>query len=187
MKNDRLRWVAVAFVLPQIVHRILESLLAPLFAKRVLMDPGAAGYLMTASNMGELIGAVLLLRYAAKLKAPRWVKWGAMAMLASWAMLFTSTLPFILPVFLLMSMTWAASDLALRSEVQSSLSEKEQPRVTSVLFSAFVLGAAAVSLGLGALFDLLPITWALAGVFALFTAIGGAVHHASRRLAAPKL
>lgn len=184
--NDRLRWVAVAFVLPQIVHRILEGLLAPIFAKRVLANPGAAGYLMTASNMGELLGAVLLLRYAAKIKAPRWVKWTAMAMAASWLMAFTRILPLVLPVFLLMSMTWAASDLSLRSEVQSTLDEKDQPRAASFLFSAFVLGAAAVSLGLGALFDLLPITYALAGVFAFFTAVAAAVFHASRRLAPPK-
>lgn len=186
MKNDRLRWVAVAFVLPQIVHRILEGMLAPIFAKRVLMNPGAAGYLMTASNMGELLGAFLLLRYAAKIKAPRWVKWGALAMLASWLMVFTHALPFVLPVILLMSMTWSASDLSLRSEVQSSLDEKDQPRATSFLYGSFVLGAAAASLGLGALFDLLPVTFALAGVFALFTALGVAVFHASRRLSVKK-
>lgn len=182
LKSGRLRWVAVAFILPQIVHRILESLLAPVFAKRVLMDPGAAGYLLTASNMGELLGAVLLLRYAARIKAPKWVKWGALAMVLSWVMAFTHALPFVLPAFLLMSMTWSAGDLSLRSDVQSSLGVKDQPRATSFMYGAFVLGAAAASLGLGALLDLLPIAFALAGVFALFTAMAAAVFYASRRL-----
>ncbi|MEK7381776.1 MAG: MFS transporter, partial [Elusimicrobiota bacterium] len=186
LKNDRLRWVAVAFVLSQIVHRILEGLLVPLFANRVLLDPGAAGYLLTAANMGELIGAVLLLRYAAKIKAPTWVKWGALAMGLSWVMAFTSYLPFVLPVILLMSMTRSASDLSLRAEVQSSLGAKDQPRATSFLYGAFVLGTAAISLGMGALFDLLPITLALAGVFTLFTVLAAAVFHASRRLSSQK-
>jgi len=183
-KSGRLRWVAIAFILPQIVHRLIEGLLAPIFAKRVLLDPGAAGYLLTASNMGELLGAVLLLRYAAKIKAPKWVKWGALAMVLSWVMAFTHALPFVLPAFLLMSMTWSAGDLSLRSDVQSSLGAKDQPRAASFLYGAFVLGAAAASLGLGALLDLLPLAFALAGVFSLFTAMAAAVFYASRRLGA---
>ena len=184
LHDHRLRWIAAAFVLPQIVHRLLESLLAPLFAKNVLFNPGSAGYLVTASNLGEFIGAALLLRFAAKIKAPKWAKWGALAILTSWVMAFTHALPLILPVILLMSMTWASSELSLRSEIQSSLGEKDQPRATSFMYGAFVLGTAAASLGLGALFDLLPITFALSGVFALFTALGLVVFYASRRLTA---
>jgi len=182
--DHRLRWIAAAFVLPQIAHRLLESLLAPLFAKNVLFSPGSAGYMVTASNLGELVGAALLLRFAAKIKAPKWAKWGAAALALSWLMAFTHALPLVLPIIFFMSMTWASSDLSLRSEIQSSLGEKDQPRATSFMYGAFVLGAAASSLGLGALFDLLPVTLALAGVFALFTVLGVVVFYASRRLTA---
>ena len=184
--DARLRWVAVALVLPQILHRLFEGLVMPVYAKKVLLDPGAAGFLLTASCLGELIGAALLLRYAAKIKAPTWVRRGAAAVVLVWALAFTHSLPLILPVILVMSMTWSAGDLSLRSEVQSAVSEKDQPRATSFLYSLLVLGSAAASFALGALFDGLALAPALYGVFALFTVLAAAVFYASRRLSAKK-
>lgn len=184
--DHRLRWVAVASVLPQILHRILEGLFIPVYAKDVLMDPGAAGDLLAASNLGELIGAVLLLRLASRIKAPAWIKWGAAAIALVWTLAFTHALPVAFFVILAMGMTWSASDLSLRSEIQSSLGEKDQPRASSFLYGTFVLASAAASLALGALIDSLPMTTALYAIFAIFTAMGVAVWIASRRLSAPK-
>jgi hypothetical protein len=77
--SARLRWVALAFVFPQIVHRVFENLLIPVFAKKVLEMPSASAWLLTASNLGELIGAAMLLRLASRFSGPSaWVKWGAL-------------------------------------------------------------------------------------------------------------
>ena len=184
--GGRLRWLALAFVLPQIVHRVFENLLLPVYAKSVLGQGGYSAYLLTASNMGELVGAALLLRLAAKIPAPVWVKRGGMGLVLAWALVFTHSLPLLLPLILAFSMTWSSSDLSLRAELQSSLGEKELPRATSFLYGAFVLGAAAASLALGAFLDALAPALALPWICGLFTALGVAVFFASRRLRAPK-
>lgn len=184
--DPRLRWLAVAFVLPQVAHRVLEGLLLPVFAKTVLGHPSFSAYLLTASNLGELIGAALLLRFANKVPGPVWVKRAALGLLLAWGLATTHFLPVLLALVVGMSGTWSSSDLALRSDLQSSLGDRDLPRATSFLFGAFVVVSAAASLALGGLFDLLAPGAALAWVCALYTAIGAATFLASRRLAASK-
>jgi MFS family permease len=181
--DGRMRWVALAFVLPQIVHRVFENLLIPVFAKTVLDNPAASAWLLTASNAGELAGAAVLLRLAARFPSSRgWVKWGALGLLLIWALAFSTNLPLLLPLILFSSMSWAASDLSLRSEVQRSVSEKNQPRAISFLYGAFVIGSALVSLAIGGLLDAMPMTRALIWICGAFSALAVAVFFASRRL-----
>lgn len=181
--NGRLRWVALAFVLPQIVHRVFENLLIPVFAKAVLAAPQASAWLLTASNLGELLGAVLLLKFASRFKGPAsWIKYAALGLLLIWALASTTALPILLPLILVSSLTWAASDLSLRSEVQSMIAEKDQPRALSFLFGAFVLGSSAASFALGAVLDALGMGAALPWICGGITVLALAVFIASRRL-----
>ncbi|MEQ1920779.1 MAG: MFS transporter, partial [Elusimicrobiota bacterium] len=181
--DGRLRWVALAFVLPQIVHRVFENLLIPVVAKTVLDNPAASAWLLTASNAGELAGAAVLLRLAARFPSSHgWVKWGALGLLLTWALAFSTSLPLLLPLILFSSLTWAASDLSLRSEVQRSVSEKDQPRAISFLYGAFVLGSALVSLALGGLLDALPVALALIWICGGFSVLALVVFFAARRL-----
>lgn len=153
-----------------------------MYAKSVLGQGGWSAYLLTASNLGELVGAALLLRFAAKIPAPAWVRRGGLGLAVAWALVFTHSLPLLLPLILAFSMTWSSSDLSLRSDLQASLAEKDLPRATSFLYGAFVLGAAAVSLALGAFLDRLGPAAALPWICAAFTALGAAVFYAARRL-----
>ncbi|MBI2787900.1 MAG: MFS transporter [Elusimicrobia bacterium] len=183
MGDGRMRWLALAFVLPQIVHRVFENLLIPVFAKTVLENPSASAWLLTASNAGELAGAAVLLRLAARFPGSHgWVKWGALGLLLTWALAFSTSLPLLLPLILFSSLTWAASDLSLRSEVQRSVSEKEQPRAISFLYGAFVIGSSLLSLALGGLLGAMPAAVALYWICGGFSAIALAVFLASRRL-----
>lgn len=183
MGDGRMRWIALAFVLPQIVHRVFEGLLIPVFAKTVLENPSASAWLLTASNAGELAGAAVLLKLAARFPGTHgWVKWGALGLLLTWALAFSTSLPILLPLILFSSLTWAASDLSLRSEVQRTVSEKDQPRAISFLYGAFVLGSALVTLALGALFGALATATALFWICGGFSALALAVLYASRRL-----
>lgn len=181
--HAKLRWVALAFVLPQIVHRVFEGLLIPVFAKKVLEEPSYSAYLLTASNLGELLGAALLLKLAERVSGPRaWVKWGALGLLLSWSLVFTHSLPLLLPLIVLFSLTWASSDLALLSTVQKTVSEKDAARAVSFLYGAFVVGGALTSLLMGRLLDSVPLDLAFIGIAALFTALGAGVYYAGRRL-----
>jgi MFS family permease len=181
--DGRLRWVALAFVLPQIVHRVFENLLIPVFAKTILHAPQSSAWLLTASNLGELVGAVLLLNFAARFKGPTaWVKYGALGLLLIWALASTTALPVLLPLILVSSLSWAASDLSLRSEIQRTIPEKDQPRALSFLYGAFVLGSAAVSFGLGGFMDYLGMGPALYWICGGISALALAVFLAARRI-----
>lgn len=181
--DGRMRWIALAFVLPQVVHRAFEDLLIPVFAKNALGNPSASAWLMTASNTGELAGAAVLLSLASRFPSSRsWIKWGALGLLMIWVLAFSHSLPILLPLILLSSMGWAASDLSLRSEVQRSVSEKDQPRAISFLYGAFVIGSALASLALGGLLDALGMGLALYWICGGITALALAVYFASRRL-----
>ena len=99
MGDGRMRWIALAFVLPQIVHRVFEGLLIPVFAKTVLENPSASAWLLTASNAGELTGAAILLKLASRFPGTHgWVKWGALGLLLTWALAFSTSLPLLLPL-----------------------------------------------------------------------------------------
>lgn len=183
MGDGRMRWVALAFVLPQIVHRVFENLLIPVFAKTVLENPAASAWLLTASNAGELAGAAVLLRLASRFPGTHgWVKWGAVGLLLTWALAFSTSLPLLLPLILFSSLTWAASDLSLRSEVQRTVSEKDQPRAISFLYGAFVIGSSLLSLALGGLLGAMPAAVALYWICGGFSALALTVFLASRRL-----
>lgn len=181
--DSRLRWVGLALVAPQIVHRVFEDLLIPVFAKKVLMSPESSAWMVTASNMGELVGAAILLRLASRFKgSSSWVKWGAIGLTLIWALAFSKSLIVLLPLVLLSSATWSSADLSLRSEVQRAVPEKDQPRAMSFLYGAFVLGGALTSLALGALIDALPLTQAIMWTCAIFSALATGVFFASRKL-----
>ena len=181
--DGRLRWVALAYVLPQIVHRVFENMMIPVFAKTVMQAPQASAWLLTASNMGELLGAVVLLKLAARFKGPSlWVKYGALGLLLIWALASTTSLPILLPLILVSSLTWAASDLSLRSEVQGSVAEKDQPRALSFLYGALVLGSAAASFALGGLLDALGMGPALYWICGAITVLALGVFLAARRI-----
>jgi|CXWL01.1.fsa_nt_gi predicted MFS family arabinose efflux permease len=177
--DARLRWVAVASVLPQMVHRLMEGLLIPVMAKTVLMAPKTAGWMLAASNTGELGGASMLLKFGAD---KPWIKWCAIGTLSLAALAFSSSLPIILAAILTSSLTWTASDLRLRSELQSTIEQKDQPKALSFLYGVFVLGTAATSLTLGALIDWLGVSSGLYWIVGLMGAIGAAVFFASTRL-----
>ncbi len=177
--DGHLRWVAIASVLPQIVHRLLEGLLAPVIAKNVLMAPKSAGWLLAASNAGELGGAAMVHKFSAD---HPWVKWCAAGTLGLVALALFSSLPILLAATLISSLTWASSDLRLRTELQSTIAEKDQPKALSFLYGAYVLGTALLSLAGGALISWLGVSLALYWIVGAFAAVAAVVFLASFRL-----
>jgi hypothetical protein len=180
--DARLRWIALAFVFPHIVHRVFEGLLIPVFAKRVLEEPSFSAYLLTASNLGELVGAALLLKFAERVTVSKWVKWGGLGLVLAWGMVFTHSLPLLLPVILLFSMTWAASDLSLLSAIQKHVKTSDTAGAIAFLNGAYVLGGAAASLLMGYFLDAMPLSQAVMWICAAFTALGAAVWYAGKKL-----
>ncbi|MBI4348066.1 MAG: MFS transporter [Elusimicrobia bacterium] len=153
--DPALRWFTVVMVLPAVVHRVFESVLLPVFAKRVLELPAASAWMLGASNLGELLGAVALLYFAGRGKGPfAWLRIAAVGLLFLWALSTTTSLTLLLPIILLSSLTWAASDLSLLSFLQSRLPEQVQPRALGFLVGLTTLVSTATALALGRFLDL---------------------------------
>lgn len=192
IKDPRTRWLAVAMVLPQIVHRVFENLILPIYAKQVLHHEALSAALLTSSNLGELIGATILLKYSARFKGPSaWVKWAAYGLLAVWALSIVSALglgpaaalAILIPAIVISSMTWASSHLSLETDVQERMKTSDQPRAMSLLYGLFVIGAAVVATLLGQVFDHVSLGAGVAAVNAVLVLLAGLVWLASRRLA----
>jgi hypothetical protein len=153
-------------IVPQIIHRILENLLLPVYAKGVLGHEALSAALLTASNLGELLGASLLLHWSARHPtSSTWVRWGAYGLLGIGALSLVQVLhlPVIAavavaaPFILAASLTWASSHLSLESDIQEKVDKTVQPRVISLLFGLYVVGAAGASFLIGRFLDALPL------------------------------
>ncbi|MBI5201416.1 MAG: MFS transporter [Elusimicrobia bacterium] len=181
--DPRLRWFTLVMVLPAVVHRVFENVLLPVFAKQVLEMPAASAWLLGSSNLGELIGAAVLLRFAATSKGPfAWLRLAAVGLLGIWALSATSSLPLLFTLIFLSSLTWAASDLSLLSFLQSVLPEKTQPRALGFLVGLTTLVSTVAALSLGKALDGIGAAAGIVGANAAFTILAVALYFAAKRL-----
>lgn len=182
-------WASVALVIPLLLHRLLEGLLIPVAAKAVLGDPSVAAWIIAASNFGELLGAFWLMRAnrdeskPSKLRSPFWVRMMSLGVLGLWAFTLAPSLWVVLPAVAFGSLTWAASDLSLRSKIQESLPPELRGRtfgfLTAVTFALVLLTSAV----LGVVFDAFAAGPAFWAVNAALTAVVLGLFYAASRLA----
>lgn len=151
------KWGMLALVVPLAIHRLLEGLLIPAFAKGVLNDPSSAAWIVGASNFGELIGAILLarilLRPGSGARSGFWVRLMAVGLLGLWAMSFTQELLILLPLIAFGSLSWAASDISLRGKLQNSLPQAMRGRAFGFIGAVGYVTILLASLSLGWLMD----------------------------------
>jgi len=176
MGSTEFRWLGILMVGPMVLHRIVEQILTPIFAKSLLHAPAAAALIISGGNLGECLGAVLLLRSlmhrgeGQKPSAFRWVRLMALAGLGAWAFL-TGSLWLVLPTVLAMGLTFSANDIGLSSYFQSRLPVESAGKAMGFMMAVELGSIMAGSYLLGFLFDLLPLGAALAVVGAAFAAM----------------
>jgi hypothetical protein len=159
------RWSTLALIVPLVTHRLLEGLLIPITAKSLLADPSAAAWIIGASNFGELLGAILLMRAllstkgeAKRFRSSFWVRLMTIGSLGIIGLTFAQSIPLwvILGLIGFRSMTWATSELSLRSKLQNGLPKQMRGRAFAFI-SAVAFGLIlSVSMGVGFLMDFLP-------------------------------
>lgn len=188
--SPMIMWGAAALILPLIVHRLMESLLIPVFAKAVLFAPAKAAWMTTASNAGELLGALMLSRSMKKDDPPHsafWVRLLALGLVGLWAFSISPTLWSILPFIALSRVTWAASDLSLRGKLQSAIDPDKRGRTFGLITAVTFVLIVASSLGLGMLMDAFPIAAVYIGVNVALTLLALVLLKASFPLAEKKV
>jgi Na+/melibiose symporter-like transporter len=149
----------------------------PIFTKGILGDPSKSGMIVSASNFGELLGALLLLRVLMNKKdgkkpSPfRWIRAMAAGTLAVWALSSGLSLPLIMVAIAIMSTTWAANDISMTSYFQSRLPNESAGKAVGFLMAAELATIMGLSYLLGFIFDFLPISAGLVGVSVALTVL----------------
>jgi hypothetical protein len=172
------RWLGFMLLGPMVVHRVYEQIVVPIFTKGILGDPSKSGLIVSASNFGELLGALLLLRVLMnahgnkKSASPfRWIRFMALGTLAVWALSGGLSLPLIMVAIGVMSTTWAANDISMTSYFQSRLPNESAGKAVGFLMAAELATIMGLSYLLGFIFDFLPIGGGLVGVSVALTVL----------------
>jgi MFS family permease len=174
--SKEFRWLGVMMAGPTILHRVVEQILTPFFANSVLHASAQAALIVSGSNLGELVGAAMLLstlRNREKGQKPtplRWIRPMALAGLCAWAFL-TGALWLVIPAVLAMGLAFAANDVGISSYFQSLLPSGSSGKAMGFLMAAELGSVMAVSYTLGFLLDMLPVGAALVVVGAAFSAM----------------
>lgn len=161
------RWSTFALVLPLVTHRLLEGLLIPVTAKTILGNAAVAAWIIGASNLGELLGALLLIRALMssdpgaekkRFRSSFWVRLMTIGSLGIVSLTFASSLNLwiILGMIAFRSMTWATSELSLRSKLQNSLPKHLRGRAFAFISAVAFALILATSMGVGFLMDIVP-------------------------------
>jgi hypothetical protein len=176
------RWIWFMLLGPAIIHRVVEQMLVPVFAKNILAAPEKAAWLVSSSNFGELLGALVLLKVASAAGAGllqksnpsyRWIRPMAVGALAVWSMFSGVSLFLVLPVFALMSLAWVANEISLTSELQSRLPESSAGKAIGFLMASELGAIMGISYLVGMLFDILPVGVGFAAVNVAISLLAG--------------
>ncbi|MFA6092037.1 MAG: MFS transporter [Elusimicrobiota bacterium] len=183
------RWLGIMLVGPMLLHRIIKLMLAPIFAKTVLNASGFSAWIAGISNLGELIGATLLLRPAKpsanfkKASPLPWIRFMALTTLGILAFASRTLWPVMAAVFA-MGLSYAANKVSVTSYLQSRLPNESAGKAIAFLDAVGLVVLIAVGALFGVLFDLLPATWSLVAASAILSALAGVFYKAYRRLRA---
>jgi hypothetical protein len=195
LANPVFRWSTLALIVPLVTHRLLEGLLIPVTAKTLLADPSAAAWIIGASNFGELLGAVLLMRALLstdgskkRFRSSFWVRLMTLGSLGIIGLTFADTIPFWTVLLLIgfRSMTWATSELSLRSKLQNGLPKQIRGRAFAFIGAVAFGLILAASMGVGFLMDILPRLTVFYGIDVVLVALAAMLFFSAFRLNGPK-
>lgn len=90
-KTRKLCWLLVSFSLSLYAHRFIENGLMPIVAQEYLMEPSYLPILICGSNLGEFLGAMVVLFVGKRITTPiLWLRFDSLMTLLVWALPFYS-------------------------------------------------------------------------------------------------
>lgn len=161
MSSKETRWLAVVSVGSLLLLTLIKLLLAPLFAKDVVRSPAISAWISGGANLGELLGAALLLKSAASAGSAqgspllRWMRVLIAASLGIWAFA-SGSLWLILPAVVAVGLSYATNSVAVTSYLQSRLPQESLGKALGFLSAAGLLILMLAAFLFGILFELLP-------------------------------
>ncbi|KAI5803979.1 major facilitator superfamily domain-containing protein [Peziza echinospora] len=148
-------WLPFGYSVALYGHRFLESGLGPIIARRVFDVSAYSQILVGGSNLGELIGAVIVFVLNDMVPTPLpWLRADALLLLITWVIPFYKPRKHSLAdawklafIFTPISLGWAAGDVSLAAYIQACLAreEKADPNVSALgavmafLYSTYIV------------------------------------------------
>lgn len=160
-------WLPIGYSLALYAHRYLENGLVPVLAQGYFGKPAYSQILVGGSNLGELLGALLVLLTGNLLPTPiPWLRADALLLGLVWILPFYYYKGEGLPsvglawrfacIFIPISMGWAAGDVSLMAYIQSSVpDDAPDSRISSLgavmafLYSTYIAIFAIMTPALG--------------------------------------
>ncbi|MCX5788737.1 MAG: MFS transporter, partial [Elusimicrobia bacterium] len=178
--NKKLRTIVLVNIPLNAVHKIFHTLVAVIYASKMLGNPALAAVLLGAWNLGELAGAWYLERRGPESRISSWLRFAAGASLATWLLWLLPT-PFVaVPVSFLMAAAMIGNELGIASFIQASVPQHELGSVNGFVY-AFSRAVGMLALfGAGLMFDALSPSGAFLALAVLFTAAAPIYFFASR-------
>ena len=94
LTNRYYLWLIPCFVVPQVLHRLIENIFLPAYAKKILQKGSYSGIMLGGSNFGELCGAGVLLLFAKRVKKPTiWITLDSLFLNLMWIFPFLTFNP----------------------------------------------------------------------------------------------
>jgi hypothetical protein len=142
LSSRKFAWLIPAYTIALYGHRYLESGIVPPVARRYLGESSWSQIIIGGSNLGELIGALLVLFSYNLIPTPiPWIRLDALTLLVVWYMPFwrppagdVSQAWIAAATVLPVSMCWSAGDVSLIAYIQALLTrtESEEERVSTL-------------------------------------------------------
>lgn len=187
VSEKKLRTIVLVNIPLTALHKIFHTLMAVVYAAKVLDDPAMAAVLLGAWNLGELAGAFYLNRWGRQSRLSNWMRLAAAASLAVWSFyLLPSALAGVLVSFVLAA-AMIGNELGTASYIQASVPEKELGAVTGFVYGfARAVGMIGLILS-GWAFDVLGPSGGFMAMGVIFTLLAPIYLLASLRFKSDKL
>ena len=180
IQNKKLTTIVLVNIPLNAVHKIFHTLIAVIYATKVLGNPALAAVMLGAWNLGEMAGAWYLERRGRESKISSWLRFAAGASLSMWLYWLFPT-PFVaVPVSFLVAAAMIGNELGTASFMQASVAQRDLGSVTGFVY-AFARAVGMLALfGAGVLFDTMTPMGAFLALAVLFTAAAPIYFFASR-------
>jgi len=187
LRDSNLRTIVLINMPLAVVHKVFHTLIAVIYAAKVLGDPAMAAILIGAWNLGELAGAWILERWGKESRMSSWLRLAAAASLSMWLYWLFPAVWVAVPVSFLIAMAMIGNELGTASYLQAQVPEKSLGAATGFVYG-FARAMTMLSLlGCGWLFDALGPMNGILAMAVLFTLIAPVYFFSSRRFADQKM
>ena len=155
--SDLIRGAKIVFSTPKLrvimginipvymVHKLFHTVVAVVYAAKVLANPALAAVLLGVWNLGELAGAWYVERKGADSRIKTWLKIAAAASSMAWGLWLFPTAPVAIAISFVLALGMIVNELSIASYMQAAVPEKDLGSVTGFVYS---FGRAVSMLGL---------------------------------------